>query len=366
MTPHRRFLLLSCLLVAWSAPSARAAGAASAPPAAAGSAPRAALTVSAVAPQPAQWPLRLPAAGNIAAWQEAVIGVEGAGGRLAEVLVGVGDRVKRGQLLARLATELPQTELAATQAALAEADANLAEAAGNARRARALDGTDALSAQQVAQLLTAEQTARARRDALRARQKADQLRLAQTRITASDDGLVSVRLATVGAMAQPGQELFRLIRQGRLEWRAELPSADLSRVKPGAAALLTTPGGQQVGGKVRLVGPVVDAQTRNGIVYVDLNPGSDARAGMYARGEFSFGASPALAVPAAAVLQRDGFAVVLRLTADNRVQTQRVTVGRRQGAQVEITSGLAATDRIVAQGAGFLADGDLVRVVPAR
>ncbi|HSW03438.1 efflux RND transporter periplasmic adaptor subunit [Aquabacterium sp.] len=325
--------------------------------------PRAALTVQITTPQRIDWPLKLSAAGSVGAWQEAVIGTESSGLRLTEVRAQVGDRVKRGQLLARLSTETLNAELAQSQAALAEGEALLAEATANADRARTLGPAGAISQQQSIQVLTAERTAKARLESLRARVKSDEVRLAQARIVAPDDGVISARWATEGAMAQPGQELFRLIRRGRLEWRAEVPAGDLSRLKPGLPALVTTPAGQAVKGSVRMVGPVVDPATRNGLVYVDLAPGSDAKPGMFVRGEFSFGSAPGLTLPQTAVLLRDGFSYVHRLGDDSRVTLTKVATGRRVGDRVEITSGLAAEVRVVASGGAFLADGDLVKVV---
>ncbi|NRF65986.1 efflux RND transporter periplasmic adaptor subunit [Aquincola sp. S2] len=360
----RRLLILLAALFA--APVAVAQGAAAATPSPnATSAPgRPALTVQAITPQRSDWPLKLAAAGTVGAWQEAVISVEAAAGfRLVEVLVQVGERVKRGQLLARLSTDWLTAEVAATRASVKEAEALLAEATANADRARALQPTGVLSLQQTTQILTAEQTAKARLEALRARVKADEVRLAQTRIVAPDDGVISARLATEGAMAQPGQELFRLIRRERLEWRAEVPAGDLARLKPGVPALVTTPSGQSLKGSVRMVAPTVDPLTRNGLVYVDLAPGSDARPGMFVRGEFAFGSAPGLTLPQTAVLLRDGFSYVHRLGPDNRVALTKVAVGRRVGDRIEITNGITPEARVVSSGGAFLADGDLVKVV---
>ena len=353
------------LAVALSVRPVTAQGAAAAAPSPnASSAPaRNALTVQAATPQKSDWPLKLAAAGSVAPWQEAVIGAETAGLRLVEVRAAVGDRVKRGQLLARLSSDTLAAELAQGRAAQAEAEALLAEATAQADRGRQLATSGAYSQAQLTQMFTAERTAKARVESARARVRADEVRLAQTRIVSPDDGVISARWATEGAMAQPGQELFRLIRRERLEWRAEVPAADMVRLKPGLEATVTTASGQAVKGKVRIVGPVVDAQTRNGLVYVDLNPGSDARPGMFVRGEFAFGSSPGLTLPQTAVLLRDGFSYVHRLAPDGKVTLTKVGVGRRVGDRVEITSGLTADARVVASGGAFLADGDTVKVV---
>ncbi len=328
---------------------------------------RPALTVTLVAPQSVDWPQVVAANGNVVAWQEAVIGAEISGYRLTEVLVNVGDVVKKGQLLARVSDTTVQAELAQARAAAAEAEATLAEARANAERARQIQATGALSAQQISQYLTAEQTALARVNAAQARVQADQLRLAQTRVVAPDDGVISARAATVGSLAQPGQELFRLIRGGRLEWRAEVTSEELARIKPGMSAQLALPGseGQRVTGKVRTVAPTVDPQTRNALVYVDLPRDSGARAGMFARGQLELGRAPALTLPQSAVLTRDGFAFVYRVGNDNRVDEVKVDTGRRNGDRVEIVRGLAPATPVVATGTGFLNAGDVVRVVEA-
>jgi hypothetical protein len=156
-----------------------------------------------------------------------------------------------------------------------------------------------------------------------------------------------------------------MIRKGRLEWRAEVPSADLSRLRPGMPVSVVTAGGGTVDGKGRMVAPTVDPQTRNGIVYVDLAPSPAARAGMFARGEFELGATQGQTQPQSAVLLRDGFSYELRVGADNKVAETKVTVGRRVGERIEITGGLDAQARVVASGGGFLSDGDTVRVVEA-
>jgi len=331
--------------------------------AAASAAARPALTVTLVSPQSGDWPQRLAANGNVTAWQEAVIGAEGVGLRLTEVLVNVGDSVKRGQLLARLNDSTVAADVAQTRASLAEAQAGADEARANADRARELKPTGVISAQQVLQALTTERTALARVDALKARLDAEQLRLAQTRVLAPDHGLISARSATVGAVTQPGQELFRLIRGGRLEWRAEVPAAELARIRAGMAVRITPAGGAAVAGRVRMVAPTVDANSRNGLVYVDLPAPGDARAGMFARGEFDLGQAKGLTLPQSAVVLRDGFSYVFRLADRSRVSMVKITVGRRVGERIEILSGLDAGGRVVANGGGFLSDGDTVRVV---
>ena len=331
----------------------------------AAAAPRPALTVTVARPERTSVPLRIAANGNIAPWQEAVIGTEANGLRLAEVKVNVGDVVRRGQVLATFAAETMEVELAQQRAAVAEAEATLAEASANAERAKSLQATGALSEATINQYLTAERTARARLDAQRAATRARQLRVSQTAVLAPDDGVISTRSATVGAVLPAGQELFRMIRKGRLEWRAEVASADLAGIRPGMQATVVPPSGSPLVGTVRMVAPTVDAQTRNGLVYVDLPGGGSARAGMFARGEFEVGESSALTLPQTAVLLREGFSYVMQVGPDGKIAERKVQTGRRVGDRIEVVSGLPADARVVAQGGGFLADGDLVRVVDA-
>ncbi len=330
------------------------------------------LTVSVTTPQRAQWPVRISANGSVAAWQEAIVGSEATGLKLTEVRANVGDRVRRGQVLAVFSPLTLQAEVGQARASVMEAEANAAEAAANAQRARTLEPSGALSASQINQYLTTEQTARARVEAAKATLAAQQLRLGYTQVVAPDDGVISARAATVGAVVGAGVELFRLIRQGRLEWRAEVTSAELARIAPGTSVVVTPAGGGELKGRVRMIGPTVDPQTRAALVYVDLPPmqtsrssGPSALPGMFARGEFELGATAAITVPQQSVVVRDGFSYVMQVDANSRVSQVKVKTGRLSGENVEVVSGLAEGVRVVSQGAGFLNDGDLVRVVAA-
>ncbi|MFS2213822.1 efflux RND transporter periplasmic adaptor subunit [Telluria sp. Tellsp104] len=331
-------------------------------------APRPALTVTTAKPEQSRLPLSFAANGNVAAWQEAVIGSESNGLRLQEVKVNVGDVVKKGEVLAVFDAAPVEADVAQAKAAVQEAEANASAARADAKRARALQSSGALSEQQITQYMTTERTAAARVASAKATLAQQQLRLKYTKVVAPDAGVISARNATVGAVAGVGAEMFRMIRQGRLEWRAEVTAAELPRVKPGQKAVVQAAGGTKVQGRVRTVAPTVDAQSRVALVYVDLPPALSAnaplKAGMFASGQFALGESPALTVPQQAVAVRDGFAYVFRLNADGRVSQLKVTTGRRLGDRVEVTGGLPADALVVTSGAGFLNDGDLVRNVP--
>jgi RND family efflux transporter MFP subunit len=362
--------------------AARSQAADSAPAANAAGAPavgKPALTVTLVQAQSGMLPLKLAANGNVVAWQEALIGAESGGLRVLELRASVGDSVKAGQVLATFAAESVQADVALARASLMEATANAAEATANAERARSLQGTGALSAQQISQYLTAEQTAKARVESAKAALDSQLLRLTHTQLLAPDSGILSGRTASVGSVVGAGTEMFRLIRQGRLEWRGEVTSAELGRITRGTRVLVAAPGGAQISGKVRMVSPTVDAQTRNGLVYVDLltgqfpagasavraatSVGASFKPGMFARGEFELGSSGAMTVVQTAVVVRDGFSYVYKVGPDNRVKQVKVQTGRLVGNQVELVEGVKLEDRLVASGAGFLSEGDLVKVV---
>ena len=332
-------------------------------------APRPALTVTTISPQRSSVPLSLSANGSIVAWQEASVGSEANGLRLKSVAVNVGDKVKAGEVLATFAADTVQADVALARANVAEARAAEADARATAERAQTLKETGAMSEQQINQYSTAGAVAAARVQAAQAQLRVQQLRLNHTQVRAPDDGIISARGATVGAVVPAGAELFRLIRRGRLEWRAEVTSAELGRIKPGDPVLLTAASGARIAGKVRTIAPTVDPKTRTALVYVDLDPkaaeSGAARAGMFARGEFDLGSLSALTVPQQAVVLRDGFNYVFEVENGDRVRQVKIDVGRRFDDRIEVKDGLAPDARVVATGAGFLNDGDLVRVVPA-
>lgn len=308
-----------------------------------------ALAVTVATPSEETWNSGITANGPLAPWHEAVIASEISGLRITSVLVDIGDEVKKGQELVRLSQASVKADVAQKQASLDEAHAN-------AERARLLKSSGALPAQQIDQYLTGEAVAEAALEA-------QQIRLAQTRIVAPDDGVISSRSATLGAVVQTGTELFRLVRQNRVEWKAEIPSQDLARVQPGQIAHLTLPGGDSVTGEVRVVSPTLDPNTRNATAYISLPTDSPAKAGMFAEGEILTGEEKALTVPQSTVILRDGNNYVFEVSTDNKIIQRTVKTGRRTNGKVEILDGLSTDARIVATGGAFLNDGDTVDIV---
>ena len=310
-----------------------------------------ALTATSIALRELSWQTTIEASGTIAAWQEASVGAQIGGYQLSDVLVNVGDQVKKGQVLARFDPDLLRADEAQLQARYDVAEANRQRALNLKSRGFVSD-KDALQQ---------ETDARAAEALLASKQ----LQLKYTDVVAPDDGVISSRMATLGAVVPVGQELFRLIRQNRLEWRGELTAPQLTKMLPGQRIVLALPDGGTAVAQVRQTAPTLDPQSRLGIVYADIEPGSRARAGMYVNGRIILGESPARVIPAESVVIRDGRSYVLKIAGDDprpRVALKAVTIGRRQDSSVEIVAGVDLGDHIIVQGAGFLNDGDIVRL----
>jgi RND family efflux transporter MFP subunit len=222
----------------------------------------------------------------------------------------------------------------------------------------------ALSQQDIDQLKSEELAARARVEVARADVEGAELRLKYTRVVAPDDGVISVRNVAVGQIAATGGEMLRMVRQGRVEWRAEIPESRLRDIKIGQAVKLTTADGSRLEGKVRTVSPTVESATRAGLVYVDI-ASTNARPGMFARGEIVLDRGQTSMLPVASVVVQDGYSYVFVVKADGTVERRHVETGAVKDNLIEIVSGVQPEDRIVDKGAGFLKDRDRVTVVTA-
>ncbi len=328
-----------------------------------------ALNITFIEPKAQEIPKTLEATGSIVAWQEAIINTEINGLKLVEIKIQVGDTVKKGQVLALFSDESVLIDVAQSKASLMEAQANFTEAQLNAQRAQKVTDSGALSSQQISQYLTQEKITQAKMELAHAQLNSQLLRQRNTQVLASDDGVISSRSATLGMVASQGQELFRLIRQNRLEWQAELTASEMTQIQPMMDVNVSVPDVATVKGKVRTLAPSLDKQHRSGLVYVDLpqvtKPG--IRAGMFARGEFNLGSKKGITLPQNAVSLRDGFNYVFRLSEIknnlSKVHQVKVQTGQRVNDWVEIISGVESQDKLVAGGGAFLNDGDTVNVV---
>jgi HlyD family secretion protein len=321
------------------------------------------MTVDLVSPEVSSFARAIAATGTVGARDELLIGSDANGVRLIEVLVDVGSTVQKGQLLARADDSQLVAQLAQQVALVKQAEADNLQAQANRERAERL--TDFFSVETVQTRRSSAAAAAAKLELAIAQRDELRIKVAHTRIVAPASGVVSRRTATVGAVVQSGAELFRVIRDGELEWRAELPSHSLAKVRAGDLVRIALDDGGSLEARVRLVAPTIDAATRNGMVYVALPQGAALRSGGHARGEILVDHAQALALPERAVLARDGYSFVYVVGADRIARQTRIETGTRHNGLVEV-AGLPAGTQVVGTGAGFVKDGDLVRIAPAR
>ncbi|WP_375337080.1 efflux RND transporter periplasmic adaptor subunit [Rhizobium bangladeshense] len=322
----------------------------------------AALTVAVEALAERDWPETVLAGGWLKPWHEAISAAEISGVRITDVFVDVGSVVTKGQALAQLADDTLRADLRKEEALLATAKADLAKAEANAERARKMIGSGVLSDEKIIEYLSAEQTAMASVQSAQALVDSQKIKLSQTTIVAVDDGLITSRTAQLGAVVTSGMELFRLVRQQRIEWQAEVSARYGPLIKEGMTATIEGPRGQQLKGTVRLVAPTVSTDTGRTLVYVSLSADSRAPIGFYATGRIKLRLVLALAVPETALVTRDGIDYVFTIDAEERARRIRVKTGRRNDGEVEIISGLTRSAMVVKTGGAFLSDGALVRV----
>jgi RND family efflux transporter MFP subunit len=323
------------------------------------------ITVNVISPEPTSFDRALAASGTVMARDELVIGSDAAGVRLTAVLVEVGSVVRKGDLLARGDDAQLRAQLAQQVASLKNAQADHAQAEINLERTERLKDSGVYSLETMQTRRTAAASSAARVELAQAQLRELEVRLAQTRVVAPAAGVISKKLATVGAVVQPGNELFRLIRDGELEWLAELPSHSIASITPGTSARVLLDDGRTIDAKVRLVEPTMDTTTRNGLVHVMLPHGAPVKAGQHARGEILTGNARGLALPESSVMMRDGYAFVFKVGADNVARLVKIETGARRNGLVEVSAGVDTQAHIVGTGAGFVKDGDLVRVAPA-
>lgn len=389
----RRGLMLGVAAVALVAVIAVVALRSAAPPASNSAA--AALTVTAVPATTHKMADTLLVTGTLVPWEDLALGTETNGLTVTQVLVDEDDHVQAGQLLAKLDDAVLVAQLQQNQAQIdhakavigqqdaliAQAEANMRTADNDLKRARELIKSANISVQTTeareATAASAQATLQSARMgklvaqsdvALAESQRSElQAKLAQTEIRAPTAGLIAKRMVRVGQVVSSGGPLFHMVRDGILEMDAEVPDRLLSRVQPGQEVRFSTMGGDggTIIGKVRLVAPMVDATTRNGIVHIRLPADGRLKPGMFMPGELMLAQSEQLTVPESAVLTKDGAALVFIVDADGKAAQRKVETGLRSDGLVAIRQGLQPGDQVVQSGAGFLSDGDLIRVVEA-
>jgi len=308
-------------------------------------------------------PRIISASGSVTAWEEVPVGAEAGGLVATAVYVDEGQYVRQGQALVQLNDALLRAQLRQQQAGVQTAESNLSRDEAALARAQELKERGFLSQATLDTALAEQRASAANLASARASLSETQTRVNQATIRAPVSGLISSRSVTRGQIVQAGSELFRMVRDGRLELDAQVPEADLALIRAGMPATIISDQAGQASGTVRIVTPQVDPQTRLGVARVTLVGGTALKPGMFARAQIDAGSQPSLTVPAAAVVFRENRAGVYVLANDSTVRFAPITEGGRAEGLVAVAAGLQAGQRVVVEGAGFLGEGDQVRVV---
>ena len=308
-------------------------------------------------------PRTITASGTISAWEEVPVGAETGGLTATAVLVDEGAWVRQGQPLVQLNDALLRAQLRQQEAAVQTAEANAARDQAALDRAQELKERGFLSQASLDTALANQRASTANVAAAQASLSETRTRLAQATIKAPVSGQVIRRSVTRGQIVGAGTELFRIVRDGRLELDARVPETELALVRAGQAAVISSDEVGEATGRVRIVTSEVDAESRLGTARIALS-GSAFRPGMFARARIEVGAQPVVTVPTASVLYRENRAGVFVMGGDSRAHFQPVTVLSRTEDQTAV-SGLTAGSRVVLAGAGFLGEGDRVTVAAA-
>ena len=312
----------------------------------------------------------LSADGAISAKDTANVSAKVSGVAVERVLVEEGDQVAAGQVLAIFDTDAMAQQVLQAEADVAEAEATLANASADAARILPLLDIDAISQQEADRYRTSEVRARASLQAAKARLNNQRLTLDNAKVTAPVKGVISEKRVEVGMVAG-GEPLFTIIKNGVLEWRADMDPKLIGDISIGTPVKVSLPRGQSVMGQVRRIAPTAD-NNRQITIYASLAANPAVRAGMYQTGEFLLGSDSMQTVPNSTIVSNDGYDYVMMVTQIRttreerklgRIQQQRVTLGERIGDSVVLTEPLPADSRLVKQGGSFLNDGDLVRIV---
>jgi HlyD family secretion protein len=305
------------------------------------------------------------ATGRLVVREEAAVGSELAGYRVAAVYIDEGDWVKQGQALARLDDTLLQAQIAQAEATLATQKATVDFKQSQLDRAEALQAEGAFSKELLDQRRMEAVAARASLDASQA--MVNEMKVRQSRMTlrAPVAGSVLQRAIRPGEISSPGlaTPYFRIARDGLIELDAELPDSKLSLVKEGDPAQVTLATGEAFQGKVRFISPRVDQNTSLGRARIELPFDKSLRPGGFAEARFNGSSSGVLTVPASAIRYESGGQVVMVVDKDNKVSRVPVKLGERTGDFVQLVEGPPAGSRVLTIGAAFTLEGDVIEPV---
>lgn len=323
---------------------------------------QASMTVNIVNLSEQIWPQEFFVTGLIAPYEEIIISPEISGYRLSDLYYKVGTSVKQGQLLAKLSDQNLKKESAKQKAAVTQAEVNLEKAASDVRRATIVGQSGALSAQQIEEYKINQEVAKANLDAAKAELDMIQLKISQTFIKASASGIIYSKQGVVGNVVSAGTELYHMIKNGVIEWRAEVDASQSHLIKAGDLAEVTLPDQTKLTGTVRTVSPSVSTDTARSIVYVTLKGSKTANVGTFVDGKITVGQNKAYVLPQTAIVMRDGRSYIYVVNDKNIANSQVVETARRKDGFVEIVSPLALNLKIVETGGAFLTNGMTVKI----
>lgn len=309
-------------------------------------------------------PRVISASGSVSAWEEVPVGAETGGLVATAVMVDEGSYVRQGQHLVQLNTALLSAQVRQQQAALQTAEANASRDDAALARAQELKERGFLSQASLDTAQANQRSSTAGVAQARAALSQSQTQLSQATIRAPVSGLIISRSVTRGQIVAAGTELFRMVRDGRLELDAQVPETDLPLLRAGMTADIMSDQAGQTTGSIRIVTPEVDPQTRLGVARIALASGNGLRPGMFARATIDAGTQPGVSVPTASVLYRENRAGVFVLQPDNTVTFVPVTVAGRDDQRTSVGN-IQPGARVVVSGAGFLNEGDRVTVQAA-
>lgn len=305
--------------------------------------------------------------GTIEARHQLPIGNSGDTGRIVAVYVQVGDRVGRGEVLAKLDDSVLAPQVAQLSAALDQARAQAALSAAMYRRGVAVGPSGGLSAQDIEKLQAASVMDAANIKVVGAQLDVMRAKLALTRIVAPVDGIVLTRNAEVGQIASSGgSALFDLEDAGQVEMIGQVAEQDMADLKVGQSASVYLIGNPQpFVGRIWLLGAVIDPQSRLGEVRIALTPDPALRPGAFARSTVTLARAERPVLPETAVMADNVGSYVYVVGRDDQVQRREVHVGSVIPAGVVIAQGLSGHERVVAMDGGFLHSGEKVTVAAA-
>lgn len=316
------------------------------------------LTVTTINPVVEEWPKLVKASGAIAPWQLASVSSQFDVGHVQSVKVDVGDYVSAGQTLALFDTQDLEIARKKLLANLYKAKSLAEQAKSDLAADRLLSKKNLISEQKLNNSKTQYKTYLADAKAIMADLASNDLQKQYASLKASADGFITKRNIQMGMVVSKGFEAFQMIRQGRLEWQAEVSAEQIELIKVGQKVIINN--GTKINGIVRRISPLAN-DNRLFIVFISIPDDQPVHAGMYLDGQIIVRQEKVLTVPLSSILVNDGKSYVFTVTeSDHHFQAHRLAVTpiMYRDNKVAIEGTLSSKSQIINEGVGFLNDGD--------